>query len=280
MKWSRLFVLTFPLTLMLASSAVRAGEPVTPHGVDIIISNTTGHPSGTATVTVRFVPGIDDAAAGGADEISVLQFSVTHSGLDVDPTDADNDGIPDAVHFNPDGNSILTVSFSTGVSIDSQPGQLDVLISNARRDAVLPSATLLAITFRIPAQSPLGDIALSLSNVSTKDKLSVNQPVDEAVPGVITVIAGPPTETPTATATPTRATATPTATSTRLQPTPRPTRTPAPPTPGKNTPPAGVDVTVHSENGGCAIGEARGGYGFALMFAVLLVVARRRREAH
>jgi hypothetical protein len=283
MKWSRLFVLSFPLTLTLATSAVRAGEPATPHGVDIIISNATGHPNGTTTVTVRFVPGVDDAAAGGPDEISVLRFSVNYSGLEIDATDVNNDEIPDAVQFNPDGNSILTASFSAPVSpplIDSEPGQLNVLISNARRNAVLPSATLLAITFRIPAQSALGDIPLSLTNVNAKDKLSVDQPIDEAVPGVITVIAAPASETPTATATPTKPTATPTATFTRPPPTPRPTRTPAPPTPGEHTPPAGIDLSVHGQNGGCAIAGASGGRGFAMMFGALLAAVRRRREAH
>jgi hypothetical protein len=279
MTWSRLlFFLLIALSLASTPTVTHAGQPTTPSGIDVIVGDATGHPSGTVTLPVLFVPAADNGAQGGPDEISVIQFTIKFAGLELDESDANNDSIPDAVVFNPDGNLILAASFTPVIT--SQPSQLDVLVSNARRDAALPSVTLIALTLRIPTQSVVGNISVALSDVNAKDKLSVDQPIDEAVPGVITVIAAPASETPTATATPTKPTATPTATFTRRPPTPRPTRTPAPPTPGEHTPPAGIDLSVHGQNGGCAIAGASGGRGFALMFGALLAAVRRRREAH
>jgi hypothetical protein len=261
--WVRVIFLL--LAVVGRAADARAGAPLTANGPDVIVGDATGAAGETVTVDVRYVPAADDAAAGGPDEIAVLQFSLGFTGFQYE-----------AAGFNPDGNAVLAASFIATVDapVDpADPSELLVVISDVSRQAVLPEATLLRLTFRIPQQSPLGQMPLTVDAVGLRDRANVLQPLDEAIDGVITVTEPLP---PSPTATPTRPTPTPTASPTRVPTTPRFTPTRNPPTPGPGTPPPGLAVTVISNDGGCAIGDPHGS--LVGLLAMMLLLYRRWRS--
>ena len=68
-------------------------------GPDLAIAAATGQAQGNATVNVFFRPGPAGGAPGGPDEIAALVFSIDYdeTKLSFDPSDANGDGIPDAI---------------------------------------------------------------------------------------------------------------------------------------------------------------------------------------
>ena len=264
MMWLR--ASSFTLAVSLAAASVYAGQPTTSTGPDVVVEDATGPTGGSVTVGIRFVPAPDDGAQGGPDEIAVLQLALSFAGLVFNQDD------PTAVVFNPGGDSVLAASFSPP-TVDGSDDPMLIVISDPRRAAVLPAATLLQLKFQIPPQTAPGQLHLTLSSVTLRDRENAVQPVDEAIDGVITVTQQ---LTPTATRTPTRATPTPTPSPTRVPTTPRATPTQNPPTPGPGTPPPGIDLTVTSSNGGCAIGDPSTTSTALLLIVPLLFHFRRR----
>ncbi len=264
-----------PLALVFAAAipAAYAGQPLTSHGVDVIVGDATGAAGDTIAAEVRFVPGPDDLAPGGPDEVSSVQFTVDYTGLDLDPTDANQDQTPDAVVFNPDQDPTLASAFQLFVTAEAT--HLDIIVADLTRSVTLPAVTLLTIHFHIPATAAPEVLPLTLSNVQAFDNVGDSQPIDEAVDGSVTITqeAASPTPTPSPSATPTSP---PSPTSTRTL---RPTATPPGPTVGPNTPPPGYEVNVHSEDGGCAIAGRSSPACSPVVFGAVLLWWRRRRGA-
>ena len=71
----------------------------TPPGPDLWVSKSTAPVSSTAVIGVSFRPGDEDGVSGGLDENAVLTFTLKFDPerLRFDPTDSNEDGLPDAV---------------------------------------------------------------------------------------------------------------------------------------------------------------------------------------
>ncbi|HUI26537.1 MAG TPA: cohesin domain-containing protein [Candidatus Kryptonia bacterium] len=280
----RQIVLGFMLTGSLGAAPVLGGEPVTATGIDLVVGDAQAAPGENVSLAVRFVAGSPDAAAGGPDEIASLQFTIDFTGLDFDTTDRDpEDGVPDAIVFNPDALPELTFFAPIVLNPDTaaDDGFLEIIITDPTRTHTLPNATLLQVSFRIPSTTTSTTIPVHLSDVLAKDTQDVAQAIDEAVDGTVTVL--PPTTAsivPTATATPTGTSPLVVATTTPVfTRTPRATATAAPPT---FTPPPGCSnfagslVCSHGENGdGCSIGASHVGAGSLAILFIPPAVWRR-----
>jgi hypothetical protein len=228
-------------------------------------------------IPIRFMPAPDDGADGGPDAIASLQFTLDFTGLQFDATDVNpEDGIPDAIVFNPNGVAELDFFAPIVINADTaaNDGFLDLVITDPTRMHVLPTSTLMTIALQIPPEASPGQIQLRLSNVAAKDDTNVLQSVD-VIDGAVTVSAG---VTPSATATATPTPSSPPPPTLSPSHTPLPTNTPATPT---VTPPPGCfdvqgGVICHQgEEGGCAIAPAARGPWFPVVFGGLLILWRR-----
>ena len=94
----------------------------------------------------------------------VLSYDATL--LTLDPTDADDDNIPDSVTANlPDGYRLLV-----DLQIVNGEGQLEVLIENRSPDGVvLPSGDLLLLAFDV-TWVPTPDTEISLTYEANRDR--------------------------------------------------------------------------------------------------------------
>lgn len=217
------------LTLMAAIAGLVAFSAVEAQPAGPTLTVPTDIPAdgnSSVIVPIIFDPGDND--------ISSMVFSIDfdQSLLSIDPTDDDEDSVPDAISFNVPGQ------FITGVTLDltDTQGELDFTIFDfAPPLSALPGGTIVEITF---------DTADVQGTVETGINFAVDPPPSfgnssgQSVAGSVSsgsVIINPDGEVPTNTPTPT-ATNTPTATATA-------TATGTPPTPtATSTPFAGAEV--------------------------------------
>jgi hypothetical protein len=86
-------------------------------------------------------------------DVSSLLFALDYdeAWLSLNPTDSNQDGIPDAIRFN------LPAQYVRSVSLDTKAGKLDIMLANfAATPLALPNGALLTITFAVgeaPAQT-------------------------------------------------------------------------------------------------------------------------------
>ncbi len=202
----------------------------------IIQSQTTAAGSSVA-VPIEFQAGDQDVAS--------LAFSIDYDQtcLAFDPTDADNDSLPDAItFFVPQGFSI-TASFD-GNDTD---GEIDVVIvSNATPPPSLADTNpLLTITFMTTC-NPTGASHLAPVSFGDDPGTTFGNPAGDAVPGV--TVDGMVTVTAVATpTTPPTATVPPTATSTGVPTLPPPATSTATPTDVPTLPPPATSTATPTD---------------------------------
>lgn len=173
--------------------------------------------------------------------VTAAAFSVDYdqSCLLLDDSDADEDGVPDAIRL------LTPAAFEPFISHDAADagGEIDIGLSNVVTPlATLPAGALLEIVFTIVCapQPPAAERAAALL-FSAAPAPSFAGPLAESIPpgpvwpGSVLVALPSPTPTATATATPT-VTSTPSATST-------PTKAPVTKTPPTKTPPTKTPPT-------------------------------------
>jgi hypothetical protein len=184
------------------ASPTPAATPGPAGGVTLIVGDASGDPGESVTVTVQFFPGQPDGMPGGADEISLLGFLLDFHrppDLDFDPTDADADGVPDAIVFNPDGNPDLD-RFVLGVlnpDLAATTRILDIEVGLASGDTdTIPGGTLMTVSLIIPPQSPGSEHSIEPREVRAFDRNGTRFSATSLVTGVVRANAPPPPDTP------------------------------------------------------------------------------------
>ncbi|MBI4516242.1 MAG: hypothetical protein HY699_10565 [Deltaproteobacteria bacterium] len=166
--------------------------PTQPLGVSLVVGSADADPGESVTLNIDFAPSSSDGKTHGPDEIAVLDVVLDFPKLDFDATDADGDGLPDAIVFNPYGIPALEPFAVTIFNSDTAAAnhELDLEIVAADEDGrSLPAATLMAITLRIPQRSPGGSLLVQ-PYVRPFDAANTEHLVTAQVAGV--VYAGPP----------------------------------------------------------------------------------------
>ena len=82
-------------------------------------------PGSIAEIPINFTQGLDDSQSGGPDDITAISFAIDYdqANLIFDPTDEDEDGIPDSITFNVPG------SFTSGVILTGDSnGEISISI--------------------------------------------------------------------------------------------------------------------------------------------------------
>lgn len=114
-------------------------------------------------------------------DITAVAFSVDFDGacLSFDPTDADLDGLADAIDF------LVAPTFSTDVFVDlsDTDGELDVVIFDFPPDQTLPDGDLLTITFETFCQPPMGSSIVAPVIFSTDPAPSFGNSLGQDIPG-------------------------------------------------------------------------------------------------
>jgi len=176
----------------------QARASVTPApGIELLVGDASGSPGEPVSITVRFVPAPDDGLPFGPDEINHLDLLLDFNGspgLDFDGTDADGDGVPDSIVFDPDGNPSLAPFAVTVLGSDAPATRiLRIAIAPASPgDHALPAATLITITLVVPADAPPGSTGrVNPVEVRPADLEGTIHPVERLVPGVVQVLAVP-----------------------------------------------------------------------------------------
>jgi hypothetical protein len=207
-----------------------------PPDVALAVSNAQGRAGDTITVTVDLMPG--------PEQIRILRFVLDFPDLDFDSNDANGDGLPDAIVFNPNGDAALDNFGLTLFNTDAATNHMLNLEIDPIQDVPdnLPSGTLMAVSFQIPMATTGGDLSITPIDVRAYNQNNVEEPITSVVAGVVS--AAPPF-----------------------------TRTPVPiPT---------AEILVHTKGGGCTV--TGNGSSLTAPFFVLaaLLIARRssRRRA-
>jgi hypothetical protein len=194
-------------TNTLTSTPTATPTPV-PRPILSIPSNIPAYTGHSVSVPVNFT------GNGYSITFIVLSVDFDQTCLAFDPTDGDQDGIPDVVTFNLPGAFTASVTFDGG----DTDGELDLVIVDLFAPlASLPDGTLAAIAFTATCQPDPGASIIASVNFSNNPSASfVNtdcQNVPGATDGGSVLITAPPTATLTPTVTATgMATATPTPT--------------------------------------------------------------------
>lgn len=205
------FIITILLALLvLDEPAIHAGRPTTTTsqpGLHIPVA-IAGHFGAPVVVPINYT-------SGGA-AIASLIFSVDYAQdcLTFDPTDGDENSIPDDIVFNISGAFVRSVQFDGG-DLD---GELDFSVFDPSPPfSALITGTLAAMTFSVVCQPGVGETISAPVLFASSPPISFGNTNGESAPGSNSagsvLIASDPLPTATATATPTpTATATPTPT--------------------------------------------------------------------
>lgn len=114
-------------------------------------------------------------------DIAAVAFSVHYDGacLSFDPSDADLDGIPDAISF------LVGPAFETAVYVDLSDGdgEIDIVIFDFPPDQTLPDGDLVAITLTTLCQPPVGSSILAPVVFSADPAPSFGDTLGQDVPG-------------------------------------------------------------------------------------------------
>jgi hypothetical protein len=168
------------------------GETTEP-GPDLAIAAATGQLAGNATVNVFFRPGPTSAGPGaGPDEIAAAVFSIDYdeTRLGFNSSDANGDGIPDAIIPSVPAAFEMTVLFDPG----DTNGELDfVIVDLDGAQATLPEGNLFSITFVSQADTQ-GTASVSFAGapeVSIADQQGVGHLPDEVLSGKVSVFPQP-----------------------------------------------------------------------------------------
>jgi hypothetical protein len=167
-------------------------------GVGLVGGEATGNPGDSVVMTFDFIPSASDGRPFGPDEIAVLDVVLDFPRLDFDATDADRDGVPDAIVFNPNDDPrlrpfVLTV-FNPGTATENRMLDVEVIARDEGND-ILPAATVMAISFKIPERSPGGNLLVTPVLLLASDLNHTMHTVVEMIPGVVRA-APPGTRTP------------------------------------------------------------------------------------
>ncbi len=119
--------------------------------------------------------------SGGGNAISATTFSVDFDEgcLDFDPTDADSDGIPDAVSFSLPGDFTASVTYAAA----DTAGELDFAIADFSTPlASLPDGVIATVTFT-PICAPFGTSIIAPVDFGETPSASFGDTAGQSVPG-------------------------------------------------------------------------------------------------
>lgn len=164
-----------------ANSGVIASANALNAGVTLTIPQmVTAVPGESVTLPVQFEPV--------GESISSMAFSIDYdeSLLTLNETDANADGIPDAVTLN------LPPAFTASVSVNTSDtdGEIDIVIYDFSLPfAAVPPGDLLSITFETanPSPGPLAEVGFSLHPLASFGNLQGQSVAGTAVPGSVLI---------------------------------------------------------------------------------------------
>ena len=140
-----------------------------------IPGNIPAHAGKTVSVPVNFTSNGHSIAS------TVFSVDFDQTCLAFDPTDSDQDGIPDAVTFNLPGAFDASVTFDG----DDTDGELDFFIADLFPPlASLPDGTLATITFTATCQPAPGDSIIAPVGFSDDPSASFGNTEGQSVPGI------------------------------------------------------------------------------------------------
>ena len=167
------------------------GETTEP-GPDLAISAATGQLAGNVIVNVFFRPGSPGAGGGGPGQIAAAVFSIDfdQTKLGFDSSDANGDGIPDAIISSLPAAFEITVLFDPG----DTSGELDfVIVDLDGAEAILPKGNLFSITF-VSQAGTQGTATVAFSETpeaSIADNQGLGHELDEVLSGKVSVFPQP-----------------------------------------------------------------------------------------
>ena len=160
----------------------------TPPGPDLWVSESTAPISSTAVVGVSFRPGDEDGIPGGLDENAVLTFILKfdRERLRFDPTDSNEDGLPDSVVPATSGEFLTVVVYDPEFADD----EIGFVIADIRTPFdLLTEGNLLNIHFATRDLLGSADVRLSPAPAPQLiDLMGILQTFSELSDGLITIL--------------------------------------------------------------------------------------------
>ncbi len=163
----------------------RLGSAGTPPGPDLSLSSFATRPGAVASVTVSYRPA--PAGQPGGEGLTALAFSIGYDPavLDLDPGDADGDGVADSVQLAlADGYAVVALP-------RPEAGRLDLAIADFSRPfQPLPAGDLLTVHFRVlRSGTGTADVEiLSTPLPSAANSQGQVRRLDETVAGTVSVL--------------------------------------------------------------------------------------------
>ncbi len=165
--------------------------PTPTPGIELIVGGASGTAGERVTVTVEFFPAESDGKPRGPDSITQLGFQLSFRNnpanespkLDFDPTDANHDGVPNDIVFNPDG--AFDGFKVTVLNLDSvaDTAVLDLEVSSTSGTGqTLPAGTLMTVTFTIRKS---GELRIEPLDVRPSDASGAVYTATRLVTGVV-----------------------------------------------------------------------------------------------
>ncbi len=152
-------------------------------GPDMEIASAVAYSGGAVTLRVRFRPGPAEASTGAL----VFAIDFDRGRLGFDPTDANQDGLPDAIESNLPPDYFVGASFDP----DDESGVLGlVIVDSVAPLTAIPEGALLNVTFTVRESTEgSADVVFAPSPaVSLADLQARPQVLDEALAATVTVI--------------------------------------------------------------------------------------------
>ena len=139
-------------------------------------------PGSIAEIPINFTQGFDDGQDGGADDITAISFDIDYdqANLIFDPTDEDENGIPDSITFN------MPSSFTSGVILTGNPnGEISISIVDFFPPLVLLPSTdgIVKIGFEL-MDEVVYPISICPVNASFSDRLANSIPGEVICGGI------------------------------------------------------------------------------------------------
>jgi hypothetical protein len=169
-------------------TATATPTPTEPIGVQLVMSEASGNPGDSVMLNVEFFPPTSGGQPVDPHAIAILDLVLDFPKLEFDPSDADGDGIPDAIVFNPGQDPALDPFTVTTFNVNTAPTShmLDLEVGSADEGGEsLPSGLLMAITFKIPERTTGGDLQVVPTTVRASNLENMAQPILLIVPGVV-----------------------------------------------------------------------------------------------